>query len=91
MERCRDCNATMKSDETVCWACGAVSEQNARPSSFGRGFAGFINIAFLISAAMTIASLFFDATPPFSKCMTATIILLLVKSSADQMLEKKKG
>lgn len=91
MDHCRDCNATIKPDETVCWSCGSVCQQNVGASSFGKGFAGLINVAFLISAAITVASLFFDATPPFSKCMTATIILLLVKSSADQMLEKKKG
>jgi hypothetical protein len=91
MDRCRDCNSTIKSTETVCWACGSACHQNIRSGGLGRGFAGLINIAFLISAAFTVASLFFDATPPFSKCITATIILLLVKSSADQMLEKKKS
>jgi hypothetical protein len=91
MDKCRDCNATLKNDETVCWACGAVCQQHIRRSGLGRGFAGLINVAFLVSAAMTVASLFFDATPPFSKCITATIVLLLVKSSSDQMQEKKKG
>lgn len=81
----------MKDDETVCWACGAVCQQHMPASSLGKSFASLINIAFVISAAMTVASLFFDATPPFSKCIVATIILLLVKSSADQMLEKKKS
>lgn len=91
MDRCRDCNATIKSDETACWACGAACQQNMPVSNLGRGFAGVINVIFLISATMTVASLFFDATPPFSKCMTATVVLLLVKSSASQMLEKKKS
>lgn len=90
MERCRDCNSTIKKDETVCWACGSVCHQNVPVSGLGKSFCSLISCAFLISAAMTVASLFFEATPPFSKCMTATIVLLLVKSSADQMLEKKK-
>ena len=90
MDRCRDCNSTIKNDETVCWACGSVCHAHKPPSGLGKGFAGLINVAFLLSAAFTVASLFFDATPPFSKCITATLILLLVKSSADQMREKKK-
>lgn len=90
MDRCRDCNSTIKNDETVCWACGSVCQAHKPASNLGKGFAGLINAAFLISAAFTVASLFFDATPPFSKCITATLILLLVKSSADQMREKKK-
>lgn len=91
MDRCRDCNATMKNDETVCWACGSVCQAHVPASGWGKGFMNLITCAFLISAAMTVASLFFDATPPFSKCMTATIVLLLVRSSADQMFEKKKS
>lgn len=81
----------MKNDETVCWACGSVCAQHIPPSGWGKGFVSLINIAFIVSAAMTVASLFLEAAPPFSKCMTATIVLMLVKSSAGQMLEKKKS
>lgn len=54
-------------------------------------FVLFSKIVFILSAVMTVASLIFSATPPFSKCLVATIVLLFVKSSAEQMLERKKG
>ena len=39
---------------------------------------------------VTVASIFVsDYTPSFVKCLTSTVILLLVKSSADQMFENR--
>ena len=57
---------------------------------FGQHFASFIKFAFFVSLGLTVASLFLDFTPSFSKCAVSSIVLLLAKSSADQMLEKKK-
>ncbi|HEY4364363.1 MAG TPA: hypothetical protein VGN17_25585 [Bryobacteraceae bacterium] len=51
-------------------------------------FLTVIKITFIISAIMTVASLFFDFTPSFTKCMVATMVLGLAKSSADQMAQK---
>jgi len=91
IHKCFECNSTMKSDETACWACGAERRQKDLPTGMGQRFASVIGILFIISALMTVASLFLPATPPFSRCITVTLILLLVKSSAGQMLDKKKS
>jgi hypothetical protein len=78
-------------EETECIACGAPVVARETPKSiFGQRFTGFIKMLFFASAAMTIASLFFDATPSFAKCITCTLVLLCVKSSAEQMQERKK-
>jgi hypothetical protein len=37
---------------------------------------------------MTIASIFTDFTPSFTKCSVATLILGLTKSSAEQMAQR---
>jgi hypothetical protein len=91
MDRCRECNSSVKTGETNCFNCGSL----IRIQEAGAGVAGrFVlvsKIVFILSATMTVASLFFSATPPFSKCLVATIVLLFVKSSAEQMLERKKG
>ena len=92
MDKCLDCNSTLKAGELQCYNCGAsVKVQETPQMVFGKRFASFLNIAFFASIAMTIASLFTDFVPPFTRCLILTFILLLARSSAAQMLEKKKG
>jgi len=91
MNRCRDCNSTLKKEETVCFTCGAMVPTESTQSMLGQRFAGLLKIAFFASLGLTVISLFTDFTPSFAKCATFSIILLLVKSSAEQMLEKKKS
>ncbi len=90
MDKCLDCNATLTKDETVCFMCGAA----VRSKDEGPGIAGslvrIINVLLIVSGLLTLASLFFSFTPPFLKCAFATMILGIVKSSANQMWERKK-
>ena len=89
MSRCMECNARLKTDEKQCFACGSPAPGENVKSNLGQHFATFIKFAFFASCALTVASLFLDFTPSFSKCAVSTVVLLLAKSSADQMLEKK--
>lgn len=91
MTRCRDCDTVLTPAETECISCGApvVAKESAK-SIFGQRFTGCIKMMFFASAGLTVASLFFDATPSFTKCVTCTLVLAIVKSSAEQMYEKKK-
>lgn len=91
LERCLDCNATVKPDETVCWACGSMIKPKELPLGLGHHFASLINFLFIISIVFTVASMFTDFVPPFGRCITVTLVLLLVKSSAGQMMEKRKS
>jgi hypothetical protein len=91
LQRCLDCNSTMKSNETVCWACGSVMQPKELPSGLGHHFVTFINFFFIFSLIVTVASLFTDLMPPFVRCATVSAVLFLVKSSAGQMMEKKKS
>lgn len=91
LQHCLDCNATMKSDETVCWACGSITKPKELPLGLGHRFASLINFLFIISIVFTVASMFTDFVPPFGRCITVTLVLLLVKSSAGQMMEKRKS
>jgi hypothetical protein len=90
--RCLDCNSTLTKEEKECFTCGAsVIRKDASRVVFGKRFAAFLKYAFILSGILTVASLFFDATPSFLKCFISTVVLLLAKSSADQMLEKTRG
>jgi hypothetical protein len=91
MNRCRECNATMTKTETTCLGCGSELEVITQTDRWGGRFRVIIKILFFASAALTIASLFWDATPPFSRCAITTLVLLVVMSSADQMKERKKS
>jgi hypothetical protein len=92
MEKCRDCNGTLMKDELKCYNCGRVVQmQDTAQTAFGKRFATFLNVAFIASAVLTVASIFFDFTPPFMRCLMLTFILLLIRSSAWQMMEKKKS
>lgn len=90
MEKCRDCNATLKKEEKVCWSCGSAVKREED----GPALPGYLLKAatFMMygSAAFTVASLFVSFTPGFLKCAITTLVLGIVRSSASQMVERKK-
>jgi len=90
MNRCRECHAVMTKTETVCIGCGSALEVATGKDKMTGGFRTIINILFFASAGLTVLSLFVDATPPFSKCLVCTLVLLVVRSSAGQMIERTK-
>jgi hypothetical protein len=91
MDRCRDCNSTLKPDETVCFTCGSMRQMKSPGASALQRFAVAVKIGFIASGVLTVVSLFWDATPSFLKCLATTMILLFVNRSAEQMIEKKHG
>jgi hypothetical protein len=91
MTRCLQCNASLRSDEQRCYGCGApVPKSNPAPT-FGQRFQSIVKVLFIISAVMTVASLFTDYVPGFAKCFGTMVILFFVKNSADQMTETGKS
>jgi hypothetical protein len=92
MEKCRACNSSIKTGELACYSCGTpVKEQETSQTIFGKRFAMFLNVAFGASALLTLVSIFVDFTPPFMRCLALTFILLLIRSSAVQMMDKKRN
>jgi hypothetical protein len=83
------CFATLKSSETECYACGSPVATDTGRINFARRFASGIHIAFLICAVLTVLSLFLDISIPFAKLLPTTLVLLIVKSSAVEMMERK--
>jgi hypothetical protein len=90
MNKCVNCNGSLRSDEAACYICGTVVPVETSAAVMKQRFRAGVKFGFYGSAVLTVASLFVsDYTPSFVKCLTATVILLLVKSSADQMWENR--
>ena len=85
MTKCPSCHATLRSEEIKCFRCDAAVPKPKSATSMRDRCRTWLKIAFIFSAALTVASLFTDLTPSFVKCISATFIVMLVKSSADHM------
>jgi uncharacterized membrane protein len=88
MSRCGNCNGSLRDGETKCFLCDTPVPASKTKVTIPERFQTVIKVTFIVSAMMTVASLFFDFTPSFTKCLVATLILGLVKSSGDQMAQK---
>jgi hypothetical protein len=92
MNRCTNCNGALRDDEVTCFVCGDAVKLVTSKVALRERFRTGVKIAFYFSCVLTVASIFLsDYTPSFVKCLTSTIILLLVKSSADQMFENRQS
>ena len=75
----------MKKEETRCYLCGSEVVRNPDKVTLQQRFSTLVKIALIVSAIMTIATLFTDFLPSFTKCMVSTMVLVLVHKSAAQM------
>ena len=91
MDRCLECHATLKPDEMACFTCGSARRERTQKPTIMVRCALWVKVMFILSGLLTVASLFFEATPSFTKCLATTIILMFVNRSAEQMAEKKSG
>ena len=85
MQKCLSCGGTIRNVETSCFLCGTAVPPTKHKVSFHDRFRTIVKFAFVASSVMTVASLFFSIGPGFTKCFVATLVLTLVKSSAEQM------
>jgi Na+/glutamate symporter len=92
MRRCTQCNGSLIKSETSCFTCGAPVENKADTKTILRQrFFKIVNVAFYICLALTVASIVTSYVPSFVKCLGATVILHLVKSSAEQMSQNSRS
>lgn len=87
MERCPDCNSVLLKTETQCGCCGTIiSRGRGGPSKF----AALINVALLGTLGMTAATFFVEGLPPLSKCLPVCLILLMIRTTADQKIDTNR-
>ena len=89
MGRCSRCNGRLSKKETVCFGCGEPVVEMSGETTMADRLRFTLKIMFFFSAGLTLASLFTDYVPSFWKCAASTVILHLVKSSADSMSETR--
>lgn len=86
MQRCMQCEATMTPKELNCPNCGSSALPKSARGGIKHHFRTIIKVLFLVSAVMSVLALFTSWGPPFMTCVAVTLVLLLVKNSADEML-----
>ena len=83
MLRCSSCNGILTKAESTCYTCGA-KQDDGKPKTKG-GFSTVASGMFYLSLGLTVLSIFTSFAPPLAVCIPVTLILLFVKSSADQL------
>jgi hypothetical protein len=86
--RCVTCDGTLSKTETSCLTCGTEVDKNPNRVTLQERVCSWLKVALILSSVMTVASIFTDFTPSFTKCSVATLILGLTKSSAEQMAQR---
>jgi hypothetical protein len=90
MTHCESCNGLLRNNEVKCYRCDApVIQRFSTKVSANDRFRTVLTIAFILSGLMTAAHIFVSFDPSFVICLVVTIVLMLVKSSADQMSKNK--
>lgn len=88
MTRCLTCNSLLTREETVCVGCGSPVNSTAKAPGIAETLAKAVNVLFYLSLVLTAASIFLPNTPPVSRCIIITAVLMFMKRSADQMVDK---
>jgi len=85
MERCKQCESPLAKSDVSCVNCGELTRPVKSKTGFRQHFGKVVTGLFLLSAILTVVSLFTNYVGSFMTCLGATIVLLMVKKSADEM------
>lgn len=89
MLRCLSCNGVLTKSEKVCYSCGEPVTLTKEADAKGGGFNAVVAVMFYLALGLTGLSIFTNFGPPLSVCLPMTIILVFVKSSADQLKKNR--
>jgi preprotein translocase subunit SecY len=85
MQRCKQCESPLAKTDVSCVNCGEIIVSAAPKKNMKKRFGTVVTVLFIISAALTVVALFTSYVGSFMTYMGATIVLLMVKKSADEM------
>jgi ABC-type uncharacterized transport system permease subunit len=85
MQRCKQCESPLAKTDLSCINCGELIHVTEPKSNLKKRFGKVVTILFVISSALTLVALFTSYVGSFMTCLGATIVLLMVKKSADEM------
>ena len=75
----------MAKTDVSCINCGELIHVVEPKGNFKKRFGKVVTVLFIISSALTLVALFTSYVGSFMTCLGATIVLLMVKKSADEM------
>jgi hypothetical protein len=90
MQRCKQCDSPLAKIDTACVNCGESVLPVKTKADFRQHFGKLVTILFVISAVMSVVALFTNYVGSFITCMAVTLVLLMVKKSADEMSSTPK-
>jgi hypothetical protein len=85
MERCKQCESPLAKSDVSCINCGELARPVKTKTDFRQHFGKVVTALFILSAILTVVALFTNYVGSFMTCLGATIVLLMVKKSADEM------
>jgi|GEM_PF-3037087 len=85
MQRCKQCESPLAKSDVSCVHCGQLVNPVAPKSDLRSRFGKIVTVLFLLSAVLTVVALFTNYVGSFITCLATTIVLLMVKKSADEM------
>jgi ABC-type uncharacterized transport system permease subunit len=85
MQRCKQCESPLAKTDVSCINCGELIHVVEPKGNFKKRFGKVVTVLFIISSALTVVALFTSYVGSFMTCLGATIVLLMVKKSADEM------
>jgi len=71
--------------DVSCINCGELIHVTAPKSNLKKRFGKVVTVLFIMSSALTLVALCTSYVGSFMTCLGATIVLLMVKKSADEM------
>jgi len=85
MQRCKQCESPLAKTDAACINCGELVNPVKSKSNFRGRFGKLVTVLFILSAALTVVALFTNYVGSFITLLATTIVLLMVKKSADEM------
>lgn len=79
----------MSKTDAACYSCGEANPGKLKQKGKGNSFATAASVLFFMSIGLTIFSLFSEHAPPVSLCLAVSLVLLFVRSSADQFKKNR--
>jgi hypothetical protein len=85
MERCKQCETSLAKTDVVCVNCGELVAPPQPKTGYRQHFGKVVTGMFILSAGLTVVALFTNYVGSFVTLLATTIVLLMVKKSADEM------
>ena len=85
MQRCKQCEGPLAKSDVACINCGELVAPVASNTGYRKHFGKVVTGLFILSAGLTVVAMFTSYVGSFVTLLATTIVLLMVKKSADEM------